>query len=387
MKINSDYSTAGNIKKSLLLMIPMTLLTFLFIAGGKPDFSHPANVIAFFISFLFFNWLFFMILYTGKTNRYRTTGFIVLALFFSFTFIVNLIQMRGSMSFSDNNLLSCDIPFCHIVSTMIIIPAAITKTIIFPGRIAAGFASISSMLIIIIGISLSIGRGFCSWGCFYGGWDDASSNILHKPVIKNVNPVFKWMSFAVLLIVALLSAATLSPTYCMWLCPFKTITEYQKITNLEILFQTIIFLSLFAGLVLVLPLLTQKRIQCATFCPMGALLSFTNKINIFGLRIDKNKCNNCMLCTKTCPTLSINEKDVKKGVPSFTCTKCGKCIDACSKKAIHYHIKGTPENKNHTLNRMLFLFPSFILLLIFTSRPLQMGIALIIKLFTTGSII
>jgi len=243
------------------------------------------------------------------------------------------------------------------------------------------------MLVIITGISVAVGRGFCSWGCFYGGWDDGCSGILAKPLIKKVNPVFKWMPFAVLLIVALSAAVTLSPTYCMWLCPFKTITEYQKVTNLEVLFQTIIFLILFAGLVLVLPILTKKRIQCATFCPMGALLSFTNKVNIFGLGIDKDKCNNCLNCTKVCPTFSITAKDVEKGKSDFTCTKCGKCIDACSKKAIHYHIKGTPVNKNHSLNRILFLMPSFTLLLIFTGRPLLNGIELIIKLITTGSLI
>jgi ferredoxin len=81
------------------------------------------------------------------------------------------------------------------------------------------------------------------------------------------------------------------------------------------------------------------------------------------------------------------EKDIEKGTPSFTCTKCGKCIDACTKNAIHYHVKGTPANKNYTLNRMLFLYASFTLLVIFTGGTMQQGIQLLIKLFTTGSLI
>ncbi len=383
----SLYSSTGNIVKTLLLMIPIVLLVFIFVTGGKPDFSSPAKLVSFLIPFLFFNGLFFMILYTGKTNRYRLIGFVSLALFFALTFIVNLISLRGSMTFSNDTLLACEIPFCHIVSTMIIIPAAITKTIIFPGSILGGFASIASMLVIVIGISISIGRGFCSWGCFYGGWDDGFSSIGKKPIIKKVNPSFKWMSFAVLLIVALASAATLSPAYCDWLCPFKTVTEYEKVTSVEIFFKTVVFVSLFAGLVVILPFMTKKRIQCSTFCPMGALLSFTNKINIFGLGIDKDKCTNCKSCARICPTLSIDEKDIEKGRPSFTCTKCGKCIDACKRNAIHYHVKGTSVNKNQTLNRMLFLYPSFTLLVIFTGGSMQQGITLLIKLFTTGSLI
>jgi ferredoxin-type protein NapH len=387
METKTVYLTTGSLLRTSLLMIPMLLLVFIFISGGKPNFTNTINLVSFLITFIFFNGLFFMILYTGKTNRYRAIGFVVLALFFALTFIVNLIKIRGSMTFSNSNLLSCEIPFCHIVTTMIIIPAAITKTIIFPGSIIKGFASIASMLVIVIGISISIGRGFCSWGCFYGGWDDGFSSILKKPVIKKVNPAFKWMPFAVLLVVALTAAATLSPTYCDWLCPFKTVTEFEKVTSVEIFFKTLVFLSLFIGLVVLLPLLTKKRIQCTTFCPMGALLSFTNKINIFGLQIDKEKCNSCKLCIKTCPTLSINDKDIEKGKPSFTCTKCGKCIDACSKKAMHYYVKGTPVNRNHTLNRVLFLFPSFTLLVIFTGGTMQYGIELIVKLFTTGSLI
>ena len=383
----TDYSSTGSIVKTLLLMIPIVLLVFIFVTGGKPDFSSPAKLVSFLIPFLFFNGLFFMILYTGKTNRYRLIGFVSLALFFTLTFIVNLISLRGSMTFSNDTLLACEIPFCHIVSTMIIIPAAITKTIIFPGSILGGFASIASMLVIVIGISISIGRGFCSWGCFYGGWDDGFSSIGKKPIIKKVNPSFKWMSFAVLLIVALASAATLSPAYCDWLCPFKTVTEYEKVTSVEIFFKTVVFVSLFAGLVVILPFMTKKRIQCSTFCPMGALLSFTNKINIFGLGIDKDKCTNCKSCARICPTLSIDEKDIEKGRPSFTCTKCGKCIDACKRNAIHYHVKGTSVNKNQTLNRMLFLYPSFTLLVIFTGGSMQQGITLLIKLFTTGSLI
>jgi ferredoxin-type protein NapH len=381
------YSTQGNVLNTSLLMIPMIIFLFVFIARGRPDFSNFASTISFLIPFLFLGTLFFMILYTGKTDSYRAVGFVVLALFFALTFIVNLVKMRGSMTFSEEELLSCEIPFCHIVTTMIIIPAALTKSIIFPGSILTGFASIGSMLVIVIGISIALGRGFCSWGCFFGGWDDGTSRILKKPVIRKINSAFKWMPFAVLLLVSLWAAATLSPVFCKWLCPFKTVTEFQKITTPLVLVQTISFVSIFIGLVVVLPILSGKRIQCATFCPMGALMAFANKINIFNVAIDKEKCNSCYTCTSTCPTLSIDKKDIENGRPSITCMKCGKCIDKCSKQAIHYHIKGTPTNKRLTLARTLFLFPAFTLLVIFTGDSMQYGITLLIKLFTSGSII
>ncbi len=274
-----------------------------------------------------------------------------------------------------------------MVTTMIIIPVALTNSIIFPGSIINGFASIASMLVIVIGVSLALGRGFCSWGCFYGGWDDGASRILRKPKLKKINPVFRWMSFAVLLIVAITSAMALNPVYCDWLCPFKTVTEFEKVTSFTILMKTIVFLSLFAGLVIILPVLSKKRIQCATFCPMGALLSLTNKINVFDVRINKEQCSSCEKCSKDCPTLSLSADDIKRGEPSITCMKCGKCIDSCSKRAIHYHIKGTPADRNYSWARNLFLFPSFMLLVIFLGGPMQSGIVLLINFFKTGSLI
>lgn len=387
MKQENSFSTTGKVGKSLLLLLPMTLLIFVFISGGRPSFNNISSLVVFLITFLFFNYLFFMILYKGSVDRYRAAGFIALGLFFALTFIVNLITMRGSMTFSQETMLACEIPFCHIVTTMVILPLIFTGSIIFPGSIIGGFASIASMLVIVIGVMLALGRGFCSWGCFYGGWDDGTSRILRKPVIKKINPAFRWAAFAVLIIVAITSAMTLGPTYCDWLCPFKTVTEFEKVTSTVVLMKTIVFVSLFAGLVIILPILTKKRIQCTTLCPMGALCSLSNKINVFEVCIDKEKCTECMKCTTVCPTLSLDKDEVEKGKPAMTCMKCGKCIDSCSKNAINYHIKGTPVGKNLTLARMLFLYPAFTLLVIFTGSTMQQGMLLIIKLFTTGSLL
>jgi polyferredoxin len=195
------------------------------------------------------------------------------------------------------------------------------------------------------------------------------------------------MAFAVLLIVAITSAMTLNPTYCDWLCPFKTVTEYEKVTSFSSLMKTIAFLSLFLALVIVLPVLTRKRIQCATFCPMGALMSLTNKINPFDVRINASACTSCEKCVKACPTLSLSKEDMKTGAPSITCMKCGSCIDACSSRAIHFHIRGTPVGRNLSWARNLFLYPSYLLLVIFLGGPMQSGILMLIHWFKTGSLI
>lgn len=379
------YNTAGHVWKSLLFCVPMFLILFMFLSGGRPNFSDPKNLISFLIVFLFFNYLFFRILYTGKTDRYRAVIFILYAVFLSFAFILNMFQTRDAMTFNTSDLLQCQIPFCHLVISMILIPVALTNSIIFPGNIIGGFAPVATMVVIWGLSSLALGKGFCSWGCFYGGWEDGFSRILKKPKMKNVNILFRWSAFAVFLLVAISSAVMLSPTYCDWICPFKTVTEFEAVTSAETLVKTIIFASLFAGLVVILPILTKKRMQCTTLCPLGALNSFTNKINAFDIRINKEQCTQCKKCIDACPTLSLDESSYQTGRAHFTCCKCGKCVDGCTNHAIHYHIKGVPVNKALSATRILFVFSAFLFLAIFSGGSIQAGVYRIINLITTGA--
>ena len=371
----------------MLICLPMMVLTAFLLGTGNTNWSDPRHWIAFGISFLFFNALFFLMVYTGKTDRFRAIGFISFAVILSFTFIVHMLEARGSMSISTAKVIECEVPFCHVVTPMTIIPIILTRSIIFPGQINEGYASIATMFVIIIGASLALGRGFCSWGCFFGGWDDGFSRILKKPHVRKIAPILTYLPFAVLLVVALTAAAALSPTYCNWLCPFKAVTEFEAVTSLRTLMQTVVFASLFVGLVIILPLLTKRRTQCGLFCPMGALESFANKINPFDVRIDPDKCVKCKRCIQSCPTFSLNEKSLETGKPRMTCVKCGKCIDACLKKAIHYHIKGNALSQSPVTARLLFLFPAFLFMATFAGNTLKEGILRIINLIMTGSLI
>ena len=353
--------------KSLLYTLPMFLITFMFMTGGRLNFSDTASLAATLIAFLLVNVLYFLMHYTGKTDRYRVVLFIIFALTLSFSLIKNMVAVRSSMSFSQADVLECKIPFCHLVIPMMILPAAFTKSIIFPGSILNGFANISSMIVLWLVATLVLGRGFCSWGCFYGGWDDGFSRMRKKPLIRNINEIWRWMPFAVLIMVALTAALTLIPTYCDWICPFKAVTEFEQVTSVESAAKAGIFLSLFIGLVVVLPVMTKKRTQCSYLCPLGAVNSLSNKITPFTVKIDKDACTECYKCVEVCPLFALTKEDIREGKVSMFCSKCGKCVDACSKNAIHYSIKGVPSGKMKKFSRNLFLFVSFLFMSVFSA--------------------
>jgi polyferredoxin len=313
--------------------------------------------------------------------------FIVYAVSFVIAFIPNLLEMRGSMSITREEMIQGHTPFCHMVIPMTLIPAALSRTIIFPGSMLEGFAAIGSMLVLWLGVSIALGRGWCSWGCFYGGLDEGFSKIGARPILKTVPRRWTYLPYAVLVSVALLSAATLTPMYCAWLCPFKTVTEYAAITSTANLIQAVIFVSLFLGLVVVLPFLTKRRTQCGLFCPMGAFQSFTNLFNVFDVRVDTGKCVQCGRCERVCPTFSIDRDTIEKGKTHLTCTKCGRCVDECPKGAISFHIKGVPVGIGTQAARLMFIYPAFLLVGIMGSGMLSPAIGRILLLVTTGRLV
>ncbi|MCQ2226385.1 MAG: 4Fe-4S binding protein [Bacteroidales bacterium] len=353
---NGFYST-GSILRSSLLALPMVLISMMMLSKGGEALGTQTDIVAYVATTLFYSAVFFMMLYKGSTDKWRAVAFTVSAVFFTIAFMHNLVELRGSVTYSDEEMMMCELPFCHIVTTMVLIPAAIKQTIIFPGSILTGFASISSMFVIVFGSSIILGRGFCSWGCFYGGWDDGFSRITRKPFIKAVNTTYRWFAFAMLIVMALWSAATLMPEYCNWLCPFKLVTERDAIVDTESLLKNIVMMTIFAVLVVILPLLTKKRIQCATFCPMGAFESLFNKVSIFQVKNNESRCIGCGKCQKACPLLAISNENK----PMINCAKCGKCVDECPTGAMQFHIKGTPLGSKMTTARLLFLYPSYIL--------------------------
>jgi ferredoxin-type protein NapH len=366
--------------KSLLYTLPMILVTFIFISGGLPTISDPAETLALLITFLGMNVLFFLMHFTGKTDRFRAVIFIVFALSLSFSLIKNMMEIRNSMTFSQADIIECKIPFCHLVIPMMIIPAAFTKSIIFPGTILGSFADISSMVVLWLVATLVLGRGFCSWGCFYGGWDDGFSRLRKKPVMRKIGDKWKWMPFAVLFMVAITAALTLIPTYCDWICPFKAVTEFEKVTGAESAAKAGVFISLFGSLVVFLPAFTKKRTQCSFLCPLGAVNTLSNKITPFTIRIDKKMCNECFKCVDVCPMFALTQDGVRTGQVSVFCSKCGKCVDACSGKAIHYGIKGIPAGTMKNFSRNLFLFVSFLFIAIFSAGSITFTVKSLLSL-------
>ncbi len=352
---------ARGIGRSLLLTLPILLWALLMFSRvfAQPGAAVKVGGAA---ALVFMVALFFQMVRTGRTHKWRRAFFVALGFLFPVGFIWELISVRGSMNIPIEEMIAGDTPFCFLAIPMMIVPAALFKTIIFPGSIlptAGNPHSIAAMVGLWFAGTLVLAKGWCSFGCFFGGIEEGFAAALKKPRLTKLDPRWRWMPWAVLAAIVLLSAATFSPTYCEWLCPFKTVTEYVEVRSVETAFQTVIFVSLFGGLVVAMPLLTKKRTQCTFLCPFGAFQSLFNKISIFDIRIDRARCNDCVLCRKECPTMSLDEPSLKAGRALMSCMKCGACVDICPKDAARWHVKGTPLSARPETARLLYLYAAW----------------------------
>jgi ferredoxin len=314
------------IGRSILLTLPMALWSLLiftpsFRQAGRIQHIGAAAVI------LFMTALFFLMMRTGETYRWRRIFFVALGFLFPVGFIAALVAERGTMSIPISRMVSGDTPFCFMVTPSIILPAAFARTVIFPGSIlptASNPHSIAAMIGLWFALTLVMGKAWCSYACFFGGIEEGFAAIakrrrLHRFVTR-FGPQLRLIPWAILVFVVLVSAAIFEPVYCMWLCPFKAVTEFPAVRNVETAIQMGIFVALFVGLVVVLPYLTKKRTQCGFFCPFGAFQSLFNKINLFEIRFNREKCVDCTLCQTSCPAVALSKDSIreKKTRPSGT---------------------------------------------------------------------
>jgi len=373
-----------SVVRSFLLTLPIAVWALL-MASAAYGHANRAQWIASVVTVLFMITLFFMMMRTSSTYRWRRWFFVALGLLFPVGFIHQVMVFRGTMGIPIEEMIAGRTPFCFLPIPLLILPAAFTKALVFPGSIlpngGMSGGGMAAMAGIWLAITLVVGKGWCSYACFFGGIEEGMASLPAKAKIRKIDSRWRYGPWAVLLAMVLLSLALFEPAYCMWLCPFKAVSEYVAARNTIGLIQNGIFIVLFGGLVIVLPLLTKKRTQCAFFCPFGAFQSIFNKTSVFEIKIDKSRCTPCVLCQKSCPTMALTDESIQQGGTLMSCMKCGACVDACPKGAAVWHIRGTDVAVKPERARLMFLYAAWAMSIMFAGGIIAEGLATILHVF------
>jgi len=92
----------------------------------------------------------------------------------------------------------------------------------------------------------------------------------------------------------------------------------------------------------------KERFWCRYLCPTGALLGLLSRWNLLKVRIDKDKCIDCGLCTQHCETQAAPYPNDKWR--SAECVYCATCAAICPTAAVRFPLRTTPEKLTNISN-------------------------------------
>ncbi len=206
-------------------------------------------------------------------------------------------------------------------------------------------------IILLYGIIL--GRFICGFLCPFGFIQELLHKIKTPKLKKNkVTRVLSYFKYVILVFLVIIVPILYGfrnaplPGFCKYICPAGTlegamgylsnIVNESEISALGPLFtwKFALLVSFILGSIFIF------RFFCRFFCPLGALYGIFNKISVFGIKLECDKCTDCGLCKSKC------KMDIKH-VGDHECISCGECIEVCPTKAIRW--KGSkiflPENE------------------------------------------
>lgn len=195
------------------------------------------------------------------------------------------------------------------------------KGVIFPPRLIA--LGVFLLLVVLAN------KFICSWGCQLGTLQDLVFRLNRdKDDRAGLFGQFK-VPFALSNGVRIAFFATLTVVAFIWatdivesIDPFKVFKpQALKLAGVA-----------FVGAILVLSLFTYRP-WCHFFCPFGLTGWIAEKISVFKIRVDYDKCIACGVCEKACPS-TVMGAILKQNRVIPDCFACGVCIETCPTQAI-----------------------------------------------------
>ena len=195
--------------------------------------------------------------------------------------------------------------------------------------------------LILLGVLL--GRFICGFLCPFGWFQELVHKLPTKKLSTRRLRPLTYLKYAVLLImVVLLPALAVNevgmgdPFFCKYLCPQGVLEGAipLSLTNAGIraALGTLFTRKLSILLAVVVLSVVFYRPFCKWLCPLGAFYALLNKVSLFQMQVDPNKCISCGKCAKACQM----DVDITKTPNHTECIRCGMCVRACPTHAVAF---------------------------------------------------
>ena len=253
------------------------------------------------------------------------------------------------------------------------------------------FVSSVILGLIILALTIPLGRFFCGWICPFGTIIDASDNLIQRKKRKKgerESASWIWIKFGLLTAVfigAILSLqliwlfdpiVILTRTFTATIFPIFVFAVnglfnlgfqvgfleefFYKLYDFAIsaflpleqplIRQALLFIFIFI-VILSLGLLT-RRFWCRNLCPLGALMGIFSKYRILKRTVSE-ACTECRICQLKCKMNAIEDDYTINS--TVECIECAECVAICPVNAITYKFGFTKNYAKVDLTRRRFL--------------------------------
>jgi len=198
--------------------------------------------------------------------------------------------------------------------------------------------------IVIIGfIGTITGRAVCGWACPIGLLQRVTGkfaiklrkfDIIRRFENHKIEGYLRYAKYIVFIGLIIISTPFFAFMFTN-ICPvgFLVGTIPISILNPGAYYPSEFFnLALIIFILFIILIFLIERGWCKYFCPVGAMLAPFNKISIYHINVEKDRCVHCNLCSKVCP-MGIDVPNMNRDPE---CILCGKCIPACPKNIITF---------------------------------------------------
>ena len=195
--------------------------------------------------------------------------------------------------------------------------------------------------LILLGVLL--GRFICGFLCPFGWLQELLHKIPTKKLsTKKLKPL-TYVKYAVLVVMVFLLPMLMKgdigigdPYFCKYLCPQGVLEGAipLSIANSGIRAALGSLFNWKLGVLITVVVLSVLfyRPFCKWICPLGAFYALLNRVSLFQMKVDKDKCVSCGKCARACKM----DVDVTKFPNHTECIRCGMCIRACPTKAVSF---------------------------------------------------
>jgi polyferredoxin len=194
---------------------------------------------------------------------------------------------------------------------------------IFPPRLIA-FGIFLLMVILA-------NKFICSWGCQIGTLQDLIFRLNRDKKDKTGLFTQVKIPFVISNSVRVLFFLLLTFVAFVWSMDIVELIDPFKIFKPHVISMAG---GLFIALIMFLGLFVYRP-WCHFFCPFGLIGWLAEKISVFKIKVDYDKCISCEACSKACPS-TVMDAILKRNKIIPDCFSCGTCIESCPADAITF---------------------------------------------------